>query len=95
MGICGVPEGSDNRFWRRLDGSGGYRAYWPWRGGKTTGGYGVLTPAGQEGKPHEAHRNAYRYYFGGIHRSSRAGEFWQRQFAGFRYPIPSPAGCYS
>jgi hypothetical protein len=94
MGICGVLEGNDNRFSRRVDCSGGYQAYWRWLGGKTTGGYGVFTPTGKESKSHEAHPLAYRYYLGGMFRSFSVGEFWQRQL-GFRYSLSSPVGCYS
>jgi len=93
MGICGVLEGNDNRFWRRVDRSGGYRAYWPWLEG-TTVGYVVFARTGREGKSHKAHPFAYRYFFGGIDKLFRAGEFLQRQF-GIHYSVSSPVGCYS
>jgi hypothetical protein len=93
MGICDALEDKDLGFWRCVDRSDGYQAYWPRLGG-TTGGYGVFTPTGREGKSHEAHSLAYRYCFAGIDRLFRAGEFLQWQF-GTHYSVSSPAGCYS
>lgn len=35
-------------FWRRVDRSGGPRACWPWRGGRSVSGYGVARYGGRE-----------------------------------------------
>lgn len=59
-----------DRFWDRVDRSGGADACWPWTGGLTYTGYGQLrlSPVGDvlRGRKTTAHRTAWRLTFGEI-----------------------------
>jgi hypothetical protein len=52
-----------DRFWRRVDRSGGPDACWPWTAAINGGGYGSV---GWEGKTLAAHRIAYRLVMGTV-----------------------------
>jgi|SRR5262252_151941 len=57
------------RLWNKIDRSGGPDVCWPWRGRKTTKGYGDLNiwdPERQCWRKKAAHRLAYALTFGGI-----------------------------
>lgn len=43
-----TPENADESFWARVDTSAGPDACWPWTGGTTSAGYGVLSVRGEK-----------------------------------------------
>ena len=50
-----------DRFWLRVDASGGSSACWPWRGGRDSKGYGSFCANGRDKK---AHTVAYHLVYG-------------------------------
>lgn len=57
------PIPVQDRFWPRVDRSGGSDACWEWQGRRSTDGYGQVQV---EGSPKGAHRIAYELTFGAI-----------------------------
>jgi hypothetical protein len=45
--IPALTEAEIERFWSKVDKSGGPDACWPWMGGRNGGGYGAFTPRGR------------------------------------------------
>ena len=56
---------AEERFWKKVDRSGGADACWPWRGGYASNGYGSFTPV-KGLPPVRTHRFAYEMAKGPI-----------------------------
>lgn len=66
--MSGLTEQDAERFWPKVDRSGGPDACWPWTGGTNGAGYGIVWPAGsKKERPRRqlyAHRVAYELTHG-------------------------------
>ena len=60
-----IPRPAEERFWKKVDRSGGPDACWPWTGA-TQKGYGALGIGGRKGKTVSAHRFAWELEHGPI-----------------------------
>jgi HNH endonuclease len=63
----------EDRFWSRVDRSGGPEACWPWQGHRNQGGYGEFAPA--RGQRWMAHRYSYTQLVGPIPQGKQLDHF--------------------
>lgn len=59
-------EGREDRFWAKVDRSGGGAACWPWQASRTPSGYGRFGDRATQGGWRVAHRVAYQLVVGPI-----------------------------
>lgn len=56
----------EDRFWPKVDLSGGPDACWPWLAATNAGGYGIFYRGPKRGRMHIAHRVAFELFVGPI-----------------------------
>jgi hypothetical protein len=86
MTTISFPPGTMDRFWRKVDKSGGASACWEWKGSRLIGGYGQFKAAGSNWL---AHRVAF---FGGPY-TKKAGSGVTSSQIVVRHTCDNPHCC--